>query len=405
MDNLGDLDVLGVLSFGLALISIVCIIYGLYFFLVLHNRKAISNFQNTLFTCQRSNSALESVSIIVSAYNEEKVIARKLKNIADLNYPKEKIEVLVIDDASTDETGNIARKTIQELGLFGKVITHSDRLGLNKSLNLAMDQAANNFVCISDSDVLLESNALKNAVIILKEFKDSGGVTGKVQPVFEGKGFTQENEISYREFYDKSMLGESSLHSAFPGNGPLIVFDKSKVPFSIPVEYGSTDGNIAINIIKSGLRFIYVPNALIFEPEAENVEQQRIQKVRRAKRLIQVFHHNMDVFFNKKYGNFGQIVFPLKFMMLSVCPVLIFTGMFLIVTSVLLFQNLLLYSFSALAICAVVGVLVLSNKLKNMVTSFVLHQIYLFAGLILSMQKSIYWKTIERKKPNHYQRE
>ena len=108
------------------------------------------------------------------------------------------------------------------------------------------------------------------------------------------------------------MLGESSLHSAFPGNGPLIVFDKSKVNSPIPEYHGSTDGNIAMNIIKSGVRFVYVSNAVIFEPVPENLGQQRLQKVRRAQRLIQVFLHKKGVFFNKKYGKFGRVIFPLK---------------------------------------------------------------------------------------------
>ena len=382
---------------GLAMITVVGLTYSLYFFSVLRNRKSTANFEQELLSCQQSNSSLEPVSIIVSTFNEAKVIGRKLENIAELDYPLEKLEVLVLDDASTDGTGDIAEKKMKEQKILGRVIKNSNRIGLNRSLNLAMEEAANSLVCITDSDVILEKNALKNAVAVLKGFEGAGGVTGKLQPTFEGEGVAQTTESEYREFYDKSMLGESSLHSAFPGNGTLIVFDKSKVPFSIPEDYGSTDGNIAINVIKSGLRFIYVPNAVIFEPVPENVGQQRLQKVRRAKRLIQVFHHNMDILLNKKYGNFGRIIFPLKLLMFSICPILMFSGLFLVAVSVLLSQNLALYGFSLIVIFSVIMVSLLSRKLGAMVSSFVFHQVYLIVGLISSVRKSVYWKTIDRK--------
>ncbi len=382
---------------GLALISVVCLIYMLYFFSVLRNRKSIANFQEVLLSCQKSDSISEHVSIIVSTYNEAKVIGRKLENIAELNYPLEKIEVLVIDDASTDGTGDIAKKKMQEQRILGRVIKNSNRIGLNRSLNVAMEEATHSLVCITDSDVILEKNALKNAVAVLKGFKGAGGVTGRIQPIFEGEGVAQTNESVYREFYDKSMLGESSLHSAFPGNGPLIVFDKSKVPFSIPVDYGSTDGNIAINIIKSGLRFIYVPNAVVLEPVPENLGQQRLQKVRRAKRLIQVFLHNMDILLNKKYGNFGRRIFPLKLLMVSVCPVLMFSGLIFVAVSVFLSQNVALYTFSLIAIFSIIMIFLFFRQLGAKLSSFVFHQVYLIVGLISSMRKSIYWKTIERK--------
>jgi len=95
-----------------------------------------------------------------------------------------------------------------------------------------------------------------------------------------------------------------------------------------------------MNIIKSGYRFIYIPDAVIVEPVPENIGQQRLQKVRRAKRLIQVFLHNSDVFLNKKYGKFGRIIFPLKFLMVAVCPLLMAIGLIFFALSVVFSTNL-----------------------------------------------------------------
>ncbi len=382
---------------ALSLIFGGAIIYTLYFFSILRNKNSITKYKEILRSCQNVNSCSDPITIIVSCFNEAKVIARKLENIVDLDYPLEKLEVLVVDDASTDGTGKIAKKKIQELNISGRIITNTTRLGLNRSLNLAMKEAKNNFVCITDSDVILEKKALKNAISVLKGFEGAGGVTGKLLPLFEGQGIAQTSASAYRDFYDKSMLAESSLHSSFPGNGTLFIFDKSKVPSIIPENYGSSDANVAMNVIKSGLRFIYVPDAKIYEYVPENVKEQRLQKVRRAKRLIQVFLHNRDIFLNKKYGIFGKKIFPLKLLMLTLCPVLFFSGTILFILSVLLAQNLALYTFSAISILLITTTILIFKPLRSTLISFVFHQFYLFSGLITSKGKSVYWTIVERK--------
>ena len=375
--------------------------YGLYFLLVLRQRKVIDKFQETLLRLQEENSSneskLENVSIIVSTFNEARVIARKIENLSALDYPKQKMEIIVFDDSSTDGTAEIAEKTIREKQLSGKVVRNSPRIGLNRSLNAAVAGAKNNLVCITDSDVLLEKNSLRNSVSVLQSFKDAGGVTGHIQPVFEGKGMAQTTEASYRGYYHDSMLAESALHSAFPGNGPLIVYNKMEIPTPIPVDYGSTDGNIAMNIIKKGLRFIYVPNAIVYEPEAENMEDQRLQKVRRAKRLLQVLLHNTDISFNQKYGFFGSRIFPIKLMMMSLSPILFFIGTILTAMGLILSQNTILYALAGIVLVGAAGVLAVSKKLRSFFSSFVLHQVYLIVGLFSASRKSVFWKTIDRK--------
>ena len=387
-----ELALAGFLTFAFAIA-----VYGAYFFLVLKNRSAIKKFEDKISILQNSKVELKPVSIIVNTFNEAKVIERKIANISRLNYPLSKLEVLVVDDDSSDGTSVLAEKALQELKLSGRVIRNSKRIGLNRSLNIAMAQASNDYVCVTDSDVMLENNALSNAVSVLMGFEHVGGVTGKVEPIFHGGGVAQSNESEYRNFYDNSMLGEAALHSAFPGNGPLIVFDKSLVPTAIPVDYGSTDGNIAMNIIKSGHRFVYVPNAVIREPVPENLAQQKLQKVRRAQRLIQVFLHNRDMFLNRKYGAFGKVVFPLKFSMIVLSPILMVLGLTLFAVGVVVSSNFVFQVavFSSLFI----GVTVLScKKSGTMFSSFVFHQFYLIAGLFTSLRKSVYWKTIDRKK-------
>lgn len=379
--------------------SIFVVMYSLYYLYVMRSRESISDFLAKITKIENgnTNSQLSDVSVIISTYNEAKIIDRKISNIAELNYPSEKIEVIVYDDASTDGTADLAERQIKEKNLKGKVIRNKKRIGLNKSLNAALAQTTNNLVCMTDSDVLLEKDALRHSVNVLNHFENVGGVTGRIKPIFEGEGVAQRSETVYRGFYHRFMLSESSLHSAFPGNGPLIVYDKSKVPSPIPNDYGSTDGNIAINVIRHGFRFIYIPDAVVFEPSPETLSQHRLQKIRRAKRLLQVFVHNRDIFRDKKYGNFGLKIFPLKLLTHGLAPALLFIGLFLLGIDIVLAGNLTLYEITGALLIAVLAVSAVFKRVGSILSSFLLHEFYLFIGLFSAFGRSIYWNTIERK--------
>jgi len=112
-------------ALAIAIISyaIVLTIYGLYVVLILRNTKIKGYIQLISKALMKSLNyqSLPNVTIIVPTYNEEAVISRKLQNIAELKYPIEKIEVLVIDDCSTDRTCEIARNMFEKLGICGKI--------------------------------------------------------------------------------------------------------------------------------------------------------------------------------------------------------------------------------------------------------------------------------------------
>jgi cellulose synthase/poly-beta-1,6-N-acetylglucosamine synthase-like glycosyltransferase len=380
---------------GFAAVLFVFTVYLLYFMLIYRCHGNVSNYLRNIEASQKFDF-LPSISVIINTYNEAKIIRRKIEDISRLEYPREKLEVFVIDDCSSDGTWDIAQKAFADFKISGKVIRNTRRLGLNESMNLAFSRVSNDVVCVTDSDVMLDKNALKIAVAVLENFEGAGGVTGKIVPVYRERGVATISEDSYRFFYDRCMLSESSIHSAFPGNGPLMVFKKSLVS-SIPADYGSTDANIAMRIVKSGRRFLYVPEALIYEPVPERISQQRLQKVRRARRLIQVFLHNIYVFGNRQYGKFGTVIFPLKFLMHVVCPLLMFLGLSFVFLGVAL-SDVLAVKFALLILVSfTIGVLMFSRRIRAFFVSFVLHQAYLLIGLLSSFKKSVYWKTIERK--------
>jgi len=383
---------------ALVLFFSASLVYILYYKLIFGDeRRSMIFLDNIREIINEGLSSFPNVSILIPAFNESKLIQKKLENVAELNYPAEKIEVIVIDDGSKDGTANIAENTFRKVHLNGRILKNQQRVGVNASLNRAIKTASNDLICITDADVTLEKDSLRNVISVLEKMKDVGGITGNIVPSFGDNKRVIGLEGDYRNFSNRSMLVESCRHSAFPGSTVLTVFRRSKLANMMPIEYGSTDGNLSISLIKGGFRFIYVPFADVYEPIPDDLQQHRLQKTRRAKRLIQVITHNIDVLFNKKYGEFGSIIFPLKFAMLVCCPLMISVGLLSLIVFVLFSNNLFLFASAIFSLGFVVFLIKYSKRVSNLLLGFVLHQFYCLAGLFLSFRKGTYWKKIERK--------
>src|SRR5260370_8178089 len=118
-----------------------------------------------------------SVSIIVPTYNEGPVIEKKLRNLAEIDYPTEKIEIIVVDSASSDGTADQARKVLQELSFRGTVLEETERKGKASGLNTALKYVPGDIVCIIDADGIWHTESLRNAVKYLSD-PSVGSVSG-----------------------------------------------------------------------------------------------------------------------------------------------------------------------------------------------------------------------------------
>lgn len=388
---------------ALIIASISCVLvvgtYASYIVFVLRNRKTKEYVQSIQLTLTQLSAYedLPNVTAIIPTYNEEAIISKKLQNITELDYPMEKIQVLLIDDCSSDNTCAVAEKMISELKLNGKIIRNSQRMGTNASYNIGVVNADSNLILRTDADVMINPSSLRKAVQIISSNKTLGAVTGIMDPVFDSTTPATTMEKKYRNLFDQMSIAESALHSTYPGGGGFTLIKKSA--FSpISVDQGSTDGNVSLSIIRQGFRHIYIPESFSLEVISRRLGDQMRQKTRRARRVIQSTVMNKDFLFNKKYGKFGVLIFPLRFAMFAICPFLVFTGIFS--------TFYLIYSYSiALAAFLVVAVFLLfllGTRTKigvlNSATSVLAQQFYLVLGLFLSPKRSSTWKSVKRPK-------
>ncbi|MCL7411933.1 MAG: glycosyltransferase, partial [Methanosarcinaceae archaeon] len=119
---------------------------------------------------------LPNISIVIPAYNEESVISDRINNLAEI-YPKDKMELIISNDGSSDNTETIAQNALKNNSLSGKVITHS-RSGVNKAINRGINETSSEIVVITGSDGLFDKDTIPDLVSTLLSSDDIGAVSG-----------------------------------------------------------------------------------------------------------------------------------------------------------------------------------------------------------------------------------
>ncbi|MCX6648719.1 MAG: glycosyltransferase [Candidatus Bathyarchaeota archaeon] len=337
---------------------------------------------------------LPRVTILIPAYNEEEIIYEKIKNISEFNYPREKIKVILLNDASKDATKNVAESAIRDLNLDGCVLSNEIRSGVNFSYNNAMKQVNDEYVLTTDADAIVPPDSLKKLVKILVGLKDVGGVAAKMIPVKHNLTTTAKTSISYNNMSNSMLLAESSIYSTFPGSTSCMLMQKSAfTPMSN--SFGSSDGNISLGVIEKGLRFIWAPSVEYYEPISENILEQRRQKIRRATRLIQSTLNHREILNTSKYGDFSRTIFPLRFAMMTFVPIMILLSIPLFLVTSILYYPPIYILFLAMILMTVIGVHY-NMPFFSFVISFLLHQVYLAIGLLSSYKSMHVWRKIDR---------
>jgi biofilm PGA synthesis N-glycosyltransferase PgaC len=381
----------------LLFLGVDLIIYFLYFVLVLRTKKKEDYLRGlaAIVESPTDREKLPNVTVLIPAYNEEETLYNKLKNVSEFDYPPDKIEVFVLDDCSTDKTPEIAESGLREFHLKGRVIRNEHRSGVNVSYNKAIAQVTSEYILTTDADARIPRDSLLKAVKVLSNLEDVGAVAAKMIPVYDKSSSATRAAEAYANSYYTMLVAESSIFSTFPGSTSCLLMRKSA--FSpISTSFGSSDGNISLTIVKNGFKFILAPSIVYYEPISTSILEQRRQKIRRATRLIQSTLLNLNMLLKKKYEEFGRVIFPLRLLMMTVCPILTLVSIFM------LFVLTYFVSIFALVTLVLLALLILSVgastsvKICNLIVSFLLHQTYLSIGFLSSFRKVKVWKKIER---------
>lgn len=389
------------LELSLVFIGVVSVVYVSYFILVLRTEKKKGYVEGLRMIVENSidPEELPNVTILIPAYNEEETIYAKIKNISELNYPLDKIQVFVPDDNSTDKTREIAKSAFKDFGLDGTILRNETRKGVNVSYNRAIVEAKSQYILTTDADAIIPPDSLLKAVKVLLNLEDVGGVAARMVPVHNTTTAATRTAVAYANSYNSMLIAESAIASTFPGSTSCMLMRKSAYS-RIPTAYGSSDGNISLSIIKKGFRFILAPCITYYEPVSQRLLELRRQKIRRATRLIQSTLLNSDMFLTRKHKEFGRMIFPLRLLMMTLSPVLTLSSIFLFLAFAYFASPILLGVLLLLAALILTLGIRSDIRILNLIVSFLIHQAYLCIGFVLSFRKMNVWERIERNPVN-----
>lgn len=275
------------------------------------------------------------VTIIVPTYNEAKFIRDKLDDIYSQNYPRNLMEVIVVDSASDDGTVDLVRKWASEhRGVNLKIIEELERRGMVPALNYALQHCQINgeIVVFTDVDAFWDAGTLTR---VTKYFNDTniGAVTASITPTTLANDFL---EGAYRNYYNLLRIAESKFHSTPIHNGALAAF-RTNLLYKIgclPEYTGNNDSTPASIVAFMGYRAIQVDDVIVKEPVREN---QLHRKIRRAQHLI--LHFLKTKQYSKRLGFYKpakpfEKIWKVEWWLHIVNPWLLIASVILLVTAV-----------------------------------------------------------------------
>lgn len=215
-----------------------------------------------------------SVSVIITAYNEERDLRAKLENTLALDYPSSKLDVIVSSDCSTDGTEQITREFASR-GV--RLHRQTERLGKTAAQNAAVEIARGDVILFSDATTLYESDVLR---VMMPDFADPsvGCVAGRlvyVDPADSAVGHGARSYWSYETFLKTH---ESRACSLIGASGCLYAVRRNAY---VPMYHDAcSDFLIATKMVEQGLRTVFEPAAVCTEETNRRAGKELRMRVR-----------------------------------------------------------------------------------------------------------------------------
>ena len=248
-----------------------------------------------LFPRPARKAAIEPrVSLLVAAYNEAGVIEAKIHNALALDYPAERLEIVIASDGSTDETAEAARRLAD--GHRVRVLDYPHNRGKLAVLNDSIPQLRGEIVAFSDATSMLAPDALR---LLVRSFADPQvGAAGALYQVRQAhQAHIGEQEDFYWKYETFLKLQEASLGSILGAHGSLYAVRKELYPYPAPGTIND-DYVIPLRILHRGYRVAYEPAAVAYE-EAREMEG--------FSRRVRIWTGNF-----KQLREIGALLWPLR---------------------------------------------------------------------------------------------
>ncbi len=217
----------------------------------------------------RKEPVQPSVSLLIAAYNEARVIGEKIRNSLALDYPEGKLEVVVASDGSTDTTAEIVRSFAANQPGRIRLLDFKKNRGKMQVLNDAVPQLCGKIVAFSDASSMLAADSVR---VLVQNFSDPrvGAASGVYRLLKKDQARMGSSEDLYWKYETFLKVQEAKLGAFTGAHGALFAIQRELYPFP-SADTINDDFTIPMRILERGYRVAYEPAAVAYE-EAHEME-------------------------------------------------------------------------------------------------------------------------------------
>ncbi|KGR35446.1 intercellular adhesion protein A [Vibrio campbellii] len=242
------------------------------------------------YKASKADCTLPTMTVIVPAYNEEQWIAEKIRNLASLDYPRDKLTIIVACDGCTDNTAEIAQNTIQEAicadTLF-IVHDHKNNRGKVSLINTEMESVTSEITALSDVSALVSCDSL---LLASQHYQNEN--VGVVNATYQIMSTQNQGEAAYWRYQSKVKFKESLIGSTIGSHGAFYTF-RTDLFAPLEPEIINDDFILPMRIVLQGYASVYEPKMLAIELEESSDDSD-------FKRRLRISAGNMQQFLKLK---------------------------------------------------------------------------------------------------------
>lgn len=338
-----------------------------------------------------------TVTIMIVAHNEEKVIKEKMLNVLNLDYPTEKIEILVSSDNSTDKTNEIVRQVIENNKDRNiKLYEVKERKGKTNAQNEASRIVKSEILVMTDANSILEKNAIKELVSTFVDEKIVY-VTGRLCYTNSKDNIVSNSENTYWNLDTTIRDIESRLQTITAGNGALYACrTKEYVEFK-PIQ--GHDINMPTYYALHGKKAIANHDAIAYEKAGENTEDEFKRKIRMNRgilyhilpsiKILNIFKYKWYTYFYLGHRTARYLLWLMHIIAIISCGILMFQHYIYMVAFI--------FQITIYLIALLKQIFKINNKLINFVYYYCMTIIAQMVGVknILTGKAKPFWEKAE----------
>ncbi|AZV44008.1 polysaccharide deacetylase/glycosyl transferase, group 2 family protein [Peribacillus asahii] len=247
------------------------------------------------------------VSVVIAAYNEEKVICKTVDSILSSDYSN--FEVLIIDDGSKDDTAAVVQKTYASHPLVR--LMKKNNGGKSSAVNLGFKEAKGEIVVALDADTLIAENAIS---LLVNHFKNENvaAVSGNVKVGNKGNLLTNWQHIEYVTGFNLERRAFAALNCITVVPGAIGAWRKTAVEEAgyYKEDTLAEDTDITLTLLRLGKKIEFEEKAYAFTEVPEDIKSLEKQRYRWVYGTLQCLWKHRGALFNKKHNSLGYIGLP-----------------------------------------------------------------------------------------------